>query len=166
MRPIILIAPLMLASLVGCKRHEAPVPGDPGATAVKSASYQTPAQPLVAGGNCALDSVDGAPAANASVKAGAGSLFAGWMGDAQKQVPDKAELILKGQAHSYQYPLRARGERQDVVAALGAPGLAMSGYNVVLSLEGITPGKYALSIVNEGEPATECNLNVELTVVN
>ncbi|WP_153066184.1 hypothetical protein [Xanthomonas campestris] len=166
MRPIILIAPLMLASLAGCKRHEAPVPGDPGANAVKSAAYLTPAQPLTVGGNCALDSVDGAPAANASVKAGAASLFAGWMGDAQKQVPEKAKLIFKGQAQSYQYPLRAKGERQDVVAALGAPELAMSGYNVVLSLVGITPGKYALSIINDEEPATECNLNVELTVIN
>ncbi|MBV6844713.1 hypothetical protein KWH29_05055 [Xanthomonas campestris pv. paulliniae] len=166
MRPIILIASLMLALLVGCKRHEAPVPEDPGTTAVKSALYQAPAQPLVAGGSCALDSVDGAPAANASVKAGAGSLFAGWMGDAQKQVPEKAMLIFKGQAQSYQYPLRAKGERQDVVAALGAPGLAMSGYNVVLSLKGIAPGKYFLSIINNEEPATECNLNIELTVIN
>ncbi|RJU10053.1 hypothetical protein XcmpCFBP7700_01560 [Xanthomonas campestris] len=88
------------------------------------------------------------------------------MGDAQKQVPEKAKLIFKGQAQSYQYPLRAKGERQDVVAALGAPELAMSGYNVVLSLVGITPGKYALSIINDEEPATECNLNVELTVIN
>ncbi len=166
MRPITLIIPLMLTSLVACKRHEAPVAGDPSTNAVKSAAYQIPVQPIAAGGNCALDSVDGAPAANAALKAGPSSLFAGWMGDAQKQVPQKAELIFKGQGQSYQYPLRAGGERQDVVAALGAPGLAMSGYNVALSLEGVAPGKYVLSIVNSGEPATECNLNVEITVIN
>ncbi|WP_267459973.1 hypothetical protein [Xanthomonas euvesicatoria] len=42
----------------------------------------------------------------------------------------------------------------------------MSGYNVVLSLKGIAPGKYFLSIINNEEPATECNLNIELTVIN
>ena len=166
MRPITLIVPLMLTSLAACKQHEAPIPGDSSTDAVKSAVYQIPVQPLAAGGNCALDSVNGAPAANASLKTGTGSSFVGWMGDAQKQVPEKAELIFKGQGQSYQYPLRAGGERQDVVAALSAPGLAMSGYNVALSLEGVAPGKYALSIVNGGEPATECNLNVELTVIN
>jgi hypothetical protein len=121
-RPITLIVALMLTSLVACQQHEAPIPGDQSTDAVKSAVYQIPVQPLAAGGNCALDSVNGAPAANASLKTGTSALFAGWMGDAQKQVPEKAELIFKGQGQSYQYPLRAGGRAPGCGVGTGRSG--------------------------------------------
>ena len=157
--------------LAACGRHEAPVPGAPAAPSAAGASqatvapYTLPSQPLAAGGNCALDSIDGKPSNGASLKAGTTIRFAGWMGDAQVNVPTQALLVLQGEAKSYSVGIVGGGLRPDVATALGAPGLANAGYNSDVTLADVAPGLYKVSIANTGAAQQSCDLKVSISIV-
>ena len=121
---------------------------------------------LPTGGSCAIDAINGGPAAGASVKVGSDVQFGGWIADAGNRVPTEARLILKASQNAYSAPLVAGGERPDVAAALGAEPLALSGYNVLAKMD-VAPGTYELSIVHGvADAATSCVLNASLIVTN
>lgn len=158
------IAIVFAAALSGCERHQAPVPAAAAGAALTVAPWAAPSVTPPAGGSCALDSIAGKPAQGAQIKKGDVVMFAGWMGDAQGQVPAKALLVFKGAEGSYSLPLTGGGLRSDVAAALGLPGLGTSGYNQDGSVADVAAGAYSLSIVHGGDTPVACALNVTVTI--
>lgn len=151
--------------LAGCERHVAPVPPAPAAAdASKFSPFVVPQATSPAVGNCSLDAVNGAPAPGVLVATGQPVTFSGWMGDADGQVPLVALLVLSGPAKSYSAPITAGGAREDVAKALGKPGLATSGYDLVATTDGVVPGTYALSIRMGTDGAGFCDLNHRITI--
>lgn len=143
----------------------ATAPATTATTAVTLMDSDALATP-VAGGNCALDAINGGATANASAQIGSEVMFSGWIGDGGNQVPTDARLVLKSADKAYSVPLVAGGERLDVARALGAESLKLSGYNALVKLE-VTPGAYELSIIHgsAGE-AMSCQLNASLAATN
>lgn len=175
------LAVMVLSLAAGCSKQDVPVT-DPAAaptpvetpataptatapTAVTLMDSDALATP-VAGGNCALDSINGGATANASAQIGSEVMFSGWIGDGGNQVPTEARLVLKGAEKAYSAPLVAGAERLDVAASLKADSLKFSGYNVLVKLD-VVPGTYELSIVHgPANAATYCSLNASLAVTN
>ncbi|MFD0739048.1 hypothetical protein ACFQZQ_07115 [Lysobacter koreensis] len=139
----------------------------PVAGALALVDYDASAAPVpVAGGNCALDAINGGAVAGASAKVGSEVLFGGWIADASNQVPTEARLVLKGVDKAYSVPLVAGAERPDVATALEAESLKLAGYNVLAKLD-VAPGSYELSIVHgPANAAASCSLNASLAVNN
>lgn len=165
---------LALAVSVGaCDKTEppldvAPLPAPaPESLAVEASASVTFAEYAVsdipAGGNCALDGVNGEPAESAVIAAGSQTLFSGWVTDADGEVPSEALLVLESAAKSYSAMLTAGGDRPDVAAALGTEAARLSGYNIIAVL-GIEPGEYEAYIVFGGANAMKCVLNKQLVV--
>lgn len=176
------LAMLSLPLLVGCKQQQEELPAPAareassaatpaeGSTEAPSASafspYQAPASVAV-GGNCALDAIDGHPAAGSVLSADSDATFGGWAATPQGQVPDAnagAVLILSSSEAAYSVPLVAGGDRPDVAAALNNPALAKSGFNIVTSLDDVKPGDYAVSVGFPGVPAMVCQFNQTVAV--
>lgn len=169
---VLLAAALVLAS---CNR-DAPAPSGAAAPAgdaagpVAAAPGTTVALAVstgpapAAGGNCALDFINGAPGPSTSLAAGAEANMIGWVASPEKTIPADAMLLLSGAAGSYSGALPAGGDRPDVAAALGSPDARMSGFNVQVSLAGVAPGDYALSIVQGSAAPVACPLNKNLVV--
>lgn len=154
--------------LSACGKHEAPVPPamnqatPAGPQAVSD--YVAAAEPTP-GGNCALDAVNGTTVVNAAATASQGDVtFGGWMSNAEGQVPTDALLVFQGPEKSYSTAAVGGGDRPDVAAALGKDGLRTSGYNTTVTLSGVVPGSYALSIVYGGATPVSCALNVTLDI--
>lgn len=178
------LAVMVLGMAVGCSKQDAPIadtgtasspieatdaapstvpPSASGAVALTE--YDTSVVPA-AGGNCALDAINGAPVAGATVKTGSETMFGGWIADAANQVPTEARLVLKGADKSYSAPLVAGAERLDVATALEAESLKLSGYNVSAKLD-VVPGTFELSIVHgPAGAAASCALNAPLVVTD
>lgn len=178
------LAIMLVGMAAGCSKRDAPVvdtgmasspveamdaappaaaPTTSGAVALTD--YDTSVV-TVAGGNCALDAINGAPVAGATVKAGSETMFGGWIADAANQVPTEARLVLKGAEKAYSAPLVAGAERLDVATALEADSLKLSGYNVLAKLD-VVPGTYQLSIVHGlAGAAASCALNAPLVVTD
>jgi len=173
---------MSLPLLVACnqQQEEAPAPAPREATTAAAppdaltegssvlvfSPYQAPASVAV-GGNCALDAIDGHPAAGSVLSADSDATFGGWAATPQGQVPDAnsgAVLILSSSEAAYSVPLVAGGDRPDVAAALNNPALAKSGFNIVTSLDDVKPGDYAVSVGFPGEPAMACQFNQTVTV--
>ena len=160
--------------LTACGKHEAPVSTTAEVTPAPVAAVPNPtaAVPnstdiagIVEAGNCALDAVDGAPLGGPPLKSGAKASFAGWMGNADGQVPAEAALVLDdGNGHSYAITVVGGGHRPDVAAALGKPGLELSGYNLESELRDVAPGDYSLYILHGGAAPLKCTLNARITV--
>lgn len=185
MKRIFTIFPLLAMSLpllVACNQQQEEAPAQApreatsaaatseapteGSSALVFSPYQSPA-PVAAGGSCALDAIDGHPAAGSVVSADSDVTFGGWAATPQGQVPDAnagAVLILSSSEAAYSVPLVAGGDRPDVAAALNNPALAKSGFNVVASLNGVKPGDYAVSVGYPGEPAMVCQFNQTVTI--
>lgn len=174
---------IALGLVAGCGNQEVPATDATAPAAVENAAtapaqtaapvagalalmeYDVSAVP-VAGGNCALDAINGGAVAGASVKVGAEVLFGGWIADASNQVPTEARLVLKGMDKAYSVPLVAGAERPDVATALEAESLKLAGYNVLTKLD-VAPGSYELSIVHgPANAAASCSLNASLEVTN
>lgn len=159
----LVLAPVALLALAACGEHQPPPPPAPGAPPPPSAPpADAPAvvaveAPAVAmDGNCSLDAINNAPAADQKVKAGEGAAatFSGWAATADKQLPPAGtRLVFKGEAQSFAIPLVGGGERPDVAQALGAPALATSGFNTPAGLSAMPAGRYEVLVVF-GEPAT------------
>lgn len=148
----------------------APTAGTPPAPAAPSAppppvtlaAYATPAAP--AGGSCSLDVINGGAASTTTVAPGSELSIGGWFADAQNGVPGDASLVLTGSTQSYAGQLPAGGERPDVAAALGSESARMSGFNAQVSLAGVEPGEYSLSVVYPGASASSCALNKSISI--
>lgn len=121
------------------------------------------APPASEGGNCSLDTINGQPVAAASVKVGDEAIFVGWAGDAQGEVPMEARLVLSGEGGVYGAPVQTGTERPDVVAALGKPGLARSGFGISTVLA-VDPGTYRISIMMGAAQAVECQFDVSVNL--
>ncbi len=128
-------------------------------------AYEFPAD-AEPGGSCALDAVNGAPAAGAAVKAGSQAMFAGWVVDGARQAPTGARFVLRGDSATYAIPLSADGPRPDVVAALGPDTGLASGYNLLSGLGGVERGNYATVILVADSPAVFCDLGLDIVVAD
>lgn len=174
------LAVLALALLSGCnkKQEDAPVPAAPeppsatttdpvapvGISGVAQFSpYQIPAD-IGAGGNCALDGVDGHPVSGTILDAAADVRFGGWAADPQGKVPEGAVLVLTSAEGAYSVPLVGGGDRPDVAVALSNQDLAKSGFNIVGNIKGVKPGEYAVSVAYKGTPVLACQFKKSLTV--
>ncbi len=159
--------PLLLLStaigLMACGRHETPVAGNVDGGGAQASPYIQP-EGLVSGGLCALDAVDGVPPEEARPRTNATVVFAGWLGDADGGVPERAHLVLVGDAGAFQFVTRAGGHRPDVAAALSQPGLERSGYNTLVNLVGVPAGTYRASILMRDEALMECVLNANISI--
>jgi len=140
----------------------APAPAPPPAAPVSLQEYVVASAST--GGNCALDAVNGSPSAGNSAATGSQVAMSGWIADAANAVPDDALLVLTGTSRSYSGALPAGVERPDVAAALSSGSAQMSGYNVDVSLQGVEPGDYTLTIVHGGTSPQTCNLGKTLSV--
>jgi len=119
---------MSLPLLVACnqQQEEAPAPAPREATTAAAppdaltegssvlvfSPYQAPASVAV-GGNCALDAIDGHPAAGSVLSADSDATFGGWAATPQGQVPDAnsgAVLILSSSEAAYSVPLVAGGD--------------------------------------------------------
>jgi hypothetical protein len=171
MKPQRPLALLVMLWMVSCGRHEPPAPNPPQAPPtqpverVEPVSYDAAAQAASAGGDCALDTVGGKPAKEAQVKQGSVARFVGWMGDARKQVPSSALIVLAKEGAAFAYAIKSGNARPDVAATLKAPDLQMSGYTVDLSFANVPAGTYRASIVIPSAPATTCDLHAQVRVV-
>lgn len=116
------------------------------------------------GGYCALDAIGGTPAARARITAGETVVFAGWLGDTDRRVPEEAGLALSSDATTYLFPVSATGQRPDVAEALGARTLRTSGFNSSLNMTGVPAGTYRASIIMSGTPEVECPLEVDVII--
>ncbi|WP_157745317.1 hypothetical protein [Luteimonas chenhongjianii] len=168
---------LIAASLLAACNNQAPEPSPTDTAAVAatdSATVSAPAVPVslqdyvaaatTPGGNCALDAVNGGPSAGTSVATGTQVSMSGWIADAANGVPGDALLVLTGTSRSYSGALPAGVERPDVAAALSSESARLSGYNIDVSLQGVEPGDYALTIVHGSTAPQACNLGKALSV--
>lgn len=114
---------------------------------------------------CALDGIDGAPAADTGpIEHGAIITFSGWAGDGRGELPKQPLLVLESEQQSYAAPISTDVRRPDVAQALKSAGLADSGYDVAASLTGVPPGRYALYISQAGNADMTCALHRTLIV--
>ncbi|WP_162404129.1 hypothetical protein [Pseudoxanthomonas jiangsuensis] len=160
------IALACLFLLASCIDHDAAgqATARPPAGAVAAVAYAAPADPLPAGGACAVDAVAGVAADGAVVRASSSASFGGWVADARGRVPADARLVLVGEGPSYALAITAGGSRPDVAEALGNPALGSSGFNLDAYLAGVVPGRYRLSVVYPGHMPTVCALDATITV--
>lgn len=84
----------------------------------------------------------------AKVMVGDKVLFQGWISNPSLQPPDQFAIVLAGQ-ETYAFRGTAGGERPDVAKILKAEGLAKAGFNVEVKFDGVAPGEYAVSFIQE-----------------
>jgi hypothetical protein len=126
--------------------------------------YNTPITNHPYNAQCALDIIDGLPAANA-VPRGYGTVatFGGWAGNGHGGLLKQPLLTLKGSKNSYEASITANVSRPDVAQAMNSAAMAKSGFNLTASLANVAPGKYALYIAEANETSA-CDLHRTLTV--
>jgi hypothetical protein len=175
-----LAAILMAGPVGGCDRDNSPgasvQPDPPLPREVSIWPNTPPGQALVwqshdigqatkAGGNCALDDINGAPPAGAAVAMGSEVTFNGWIGNPANEVPTDARLLLLSDRAGYSTELVGGVKRPDVAVALQAEAMASSGFNLPVRMD-LAPGTYTLSILQgTGDSAAACALNASLTIV-
>lgn len=165
------LATFLLAGLVGgCDRNpplarEVSIwPNTPPGQALVWQSHDI-GQARKAGGNCALDGINGAPPAGAAVARGSYVTFNGWIGNLANEVPTDARLLLLSDWAGFSTELVAGVNRPDVAVALQAETLASSGFTLPVRMD-LAPGTYTLSILHgAGDSAAACALNASLTIV-
>ena len=116
------------------------------------------------GGACSLDLINGVPEMSVTAAAGSAVMFAGWAVDASSAVPTDAQFVLTDGDRRYATPITAGFERPDVMTALGNEAARLSGFNALVSLAGVEPGEYGLSIVQGTQSPHECQLEKRIVV--
>lgn len=119
-----------------------------------------------AGGNCALDVVNGAAAPSTTVAAGSDLALSGWVTNAQNAASGDAQIVLTGSTRSYSGNLPTGGDRPDVATALSSEAARLSGFNATASLAGVEPGDYTLTIVQDAVSPVSCALNKSVSVAS
>lgn len=102
---------------------------------------------VVVSEDCGLDAVDGAHDKAYSLDHTKPVQVSGWAADRKLAAPPEvAKLILRGNS-SFSADLPINQVRTDVAAALNKKEFSKAGYNALIDLSAVTPGKYRLSIV-------------------
>ena len=72
----------------------------------------------------------------------------GWIGflNANGMAPSNFEIVLTSPGQNYNFPAMAGLARQDVADTQTKPGLLNSGYETVLSLKDVKPGRYEITM--------------------
>lgn len=104
---------------------------------------------------CQLDFVakQAVAAQPATLTVGQKAVFQGWIGNPGLQPPDAFAIVLDG-AQSYAFRGTAGADRPDVAKVLKADGMAKSGYNVEVKLDGVEPGEYGVSFIQDTSSGT------------
>lgn len=123
---------------------------------------------LSTGGHCSLDTADGAVVLAGEIilaEPGATPLLAGWAADAETQAPTKGVLVFEGENRTYAIGLLFEVARPDVATALGNPEMDPPGFGTQVTLDGVEPGRYQLSIwLASGDDARRCDLEASIEV--
>lgn len=142
-------------------------PAAPAAAAAPAAKFSayTAAIPVTpANAQCALDTINATPAADAApLAAGSDAVFVGWAGNGRGQAANGFHLVLKGE-QSYAAPIATDLARPDVVKALSSDGMANSGFGLTASLAGVAAGNYQAFIVDPADATNVCDLHRSITV--
>ncbi|HJW46451.1 MAG TPA: hypothetical protein VJ484_08170 [Lysobacter sp.] len=154
--------------LVGCGQKDAQTettqpPVQPAFVSVDAASVAGTAR-----APCSIDKISGRLARGRTVtlKAGTDAVFNGWVADPAKQVPAEFNVVLSG-ATTYSAVASAGQPRPDVARSLRADTLQNAGFNSRLTLAGVAPGEYAVSLVHRaGDKVVRCDTKTLLTVEN
>ena len=102
---------------------------------------------VTASDDCSLDVVDGTRSDAYSLDHAKRAQLSGWAADRKLAAPPEvAQLILRGNS-SFSADLPINQVRTDVAAALNKKEFSKAGYNALIDLSAVTPGKYRLSIV-------------------
>lgn len=180
----IMLGTLVMLSLSACSEKSetsatpvaavAPEPADvvmaaslvPVAAGVTELDLQKLAKVTAGKAPCQLDFVAKQSVATqpANVKVGQQVVFQGWIGNPSLQAPDAFAIVLSG-AQAYAIRGNAGADRPDVAKVLKAEGLAKSGYNVGVKLDGVVPGEYAISFIQEAGAGTIQCLSTAKVVV-
>jgi hypothetical protein len=181
---------LLAVSLIACSRQSetATATGSPADPAPAAAQPEAPpadpgALPPVAAdgavalelvpmpmdvpseGQCSLDAINGiARQPQMHMAAGGAVLVGGWIAGGDGTVPSQPAFVMRNESGGHIAPFTAGGERPDVAEALGTPALANSGFNLLVTTQGVPAGTYRLGIRIDPERAGVCDLGVELVV--
>ena len=91
-------------------------------------------------------------------------MFGGWVGDASKRVPDAPVLVLRGTDAGFGAGFTAGGWRPDVARAHASDALKTSGFNVLVRMAGLPPGRYTLVVVTDPETGSYCDLDAAIEI--
>lgn len=114
---------------------------------------------------CAIDYINGQPAANVTAfAADASAGLGGWAGDGQGHPADNFLLVLKSQTQSYATPIHPSVARTDVAKSLNSDGMTNSGFTINISLHGLASGGYSMYIADPANPDNVCDLKHSFTL--
>jgi hypothetical protein len=138
----------------GTQETPAP-PAEPAGTAPAELSQEERSLPLVAGGECNLERLDGERFAGEPMKAPAATVnLSGWLADTRsRQIPQSFELrMVEAQSNrAWKVQGQTGTEREDVQALLGGePGFAHAGYSVAVDTSALPQGTYRMYVVFDG----------------
>lgn len=123
------------------------------------------AQPVAA---CALDAVDGKPAAgsNFTVDATGISTFRGWAVDATHAAPPGVTIVLQG-AKTYGLSTLTGQDRPDIAQVLGSPAAQAAGFRFDATLRRVDAGTYqALLWIDTSTGNTVCDTGKHIVVTH
>ncbi|WP_395116522.1 hypothetical protein ACFCQI_10770 [Rhodanobacter sp. FW102-FHT14D06] len=114
---------------------------------------------------CALDDINGQPAANTKIfNADGSAALGGWAGDGQGHAAGRALLVLKGSTQSYSTPIHTSVQRADVAKALGSNAESNYGFEVNISFHEVAAGSYSMLVADPSNPANICDLHQTFTL--
>lgn len=162
----ILASAMMMASLAACQRSEPNKPvvaAEPVASEMPAPPSLIPAKAGITtldivqlagavptGAPCALDTIAKQPATSNSITVTTGDsmLVQGWVATPAMQAPEVFALVLTGD-NAYAFRGQPGVSRPDVARVLKQKGLEKSGFNVHAKLDGVVPGEYSISLIQE-----------------
>lgn len=168
----ILLLASLCAAFVACSNEQ---PAAPAASSTPTPAVDAPVIPetlpssefkvdataaLPAGGGCALDGVNGAPAGD-SVAVSGEAVLEGWAVASEANGAGDATIVLVGSQDQYAAALDRSLERPDVASALQRDDALRSGFKQRTTLASVSPGEYAIH-VRIG--AVECDTGRKLVV--
>lgn len=174
-----LLTMLLAASLLGCSPSgsdrsgssvedvgPAPAAEEVSITAFAKWTARNSSELPPSAGTCALDVVNGEPAAGARIRVGNQAVFGGWAADANKEAARDTSLWLIGPDRSYSAPVTMGVLRPDVASALGVPAMGAAGFDLVADMD-VEAGDYAVSIAfGSGADSGSCPTSVTLSIIH
>lgn len=137
--------------LSACQQESAPVDSAP-VVAEPPQAATTPAAPAVVEAPslvCFVDEINAvAIMPETELKTTEMAAVRGWIGFMNQNgiAPSNFEIVLTSPEQNFNFPAVAGLARQDVADAQAKPGLLNSGYETVLNLKDVKPGKYEITM--------------------